>query len=313
MTSVPSDGTLKFAIGKETNNAVTINVKVQLLQGTTEIASWTYNNVAFGFSLKTEVLTGPQLAAISDFSDLRVRVTANPELSFATIFGADLHAWYDASDAATITESSGLVSQWNDKSGNAFHLTQPTSARRPIYSATGLGGAQPAVTFTFFDLNALGASITWPSSTDEFAVFMVGRMLTGTANYGRAVTFDVSGSDVGASAGIFIIRSTTTNAVQGYRNGDKSVKAIALDTTARIASVFANGEHKIYVDGSVGTTVAETNGALSTTGTLFVGAGTISGPNGWDGPICEVAILKREPTSGELSQVDAMLAAKWTA
>lgn len=44
---------------------------------------------------------------------------------------AGLKAWYDASDAATITSSGGAVSQWNDKSGNGLHLSQGTAANRP--------------------------------------------------------------------------------------------------------------------------------------------------------------------------------------
>lgn len=39
--------------------------------------------------------------------------------------------WLDASDSSTITESGGLVSQWNDKSGNNRHVTQPTQSNRP--------------------------------------------------------------------------------------------------------------------------------------------------------------------------------------
>jgi len=31
--------------------------------------------------------------------------------------------WYDAADTATITDTAGVVSQWDDKSGNANHLT----------------------------------------------------------------------------------------------------------------------------------------------------------------------------------------------
>lgn len=42
-----------------------------------------------------------------------------------------LVAWYDASDTATITESGGSVSQWNDKSGNANHLVQGTGSAQP--------------------------------------------------------------------------------------------------------------------------------------------------------------------------------------
>jgi hypothetical protein len=39
--------------------------------------------------------------------------------------------WLDAADASTITESSGAVSQWNDKSGNARHASQATAGNRP--------------------------------------------------------------------------------------------------------------------------------------------------------------------------------------
>jgi len=46
--------------------------------------------------------------------------------------GGNLHAWYDASDSSTVTkDSSNLVSQLNDKSGNGYNLTA---------SGTGTGG-----------------------------------------------------------------------------------------------------------------------------------------------------------------------------
>ena len=44
---------------------------------------------------------------------------------------AGLKAWYDASDTATISLSGSAVTQWNDKSANAFNLTQGTALRRP--------------------------------------------------------------------------------------------------------------------------------------------------------------------------------------
>lgn len=43
----------------------------------------------------------------------------------------NLLAWYDASDTETITESSGAVSDWNDKSGNGHHLAQTTAGKKP--------------------------------------------------------------------------------------------------------------------------------------------------------------------------------------
>jgi len=40
-------------------------------------------------------------------------------------------AWYDAADTATITESGGFVSQWNDKSGNGYDVIQATGTNQP--------------------------------------------------------------------------------------------------------------------------------------------------------------------------------------
>lgn len=76
-TSALADGTVKIALTKGVNNAIVIDMRVALVQGTTEIAAWDYANVAYGVVLKTETLTGPQLAAITDFTDLRIRMRAN--------------------------------------------------------------------------------------------------------------------------------------------------------------------------------------------------------------------------------------------
>ena len=43
-------------------------------------------------------------------------------------------AWYDASDAATITIETG-VSQWDDKSGNDNHAIQASASRQPDYTS----------------------------------------------------------------------------------------------------------------------------------------------------------------------------------
>ncbi len=47
-----------------------------------------------------------------------------------------LQLWLDADDASTITESSGTVSQWDDKSGNGNHAVQGTSWSKPSYGST---------------------------------------------------------------------------------------------------------------------------------------------------------------------------------
>lgn len=51
-----------------------------------------------------------------------------------------LALWLDASDTATITQSAGAVSQWNDKSGNANHATQGMAANQPSTNTRTING-----------------------------------------------------------------------------------------------------------------------------------------------------------------------------
>ena len=51
-----------------------------------------------------------------------------------------LKLWLDASDSSTITESSGAVSQWSDKSGNSNHVVQSTADNKPKTSISSLNG-----------------------------------------------------------------------------------------------------------------------------------------------------------------------------
>jgi hypothetical protein len=48
-------------------------------------------------------------------------------------------AWYDASDLSTITESGSSVSQWDDKSGNARHITQTFGSDQPTTGIRAIG------------------------------------------------------------------------------------------------------------------------------------------------------------------------------
>ena len=43
--------------------------------------------------------------------------------------------WLDAADGATITQATSSISQWNDKSGYGFNLTQTNSVARPLMSS----------------------------------------------------------------------------------------------------------------------------------------------------------------------------------
>jgi hypothetical protein len=55
-----------------------------------------------------------------------------------------LALWLDADDAGTITLNGSTVSQWEDKSGNNYHVSQASGALQPRYVAAGLNG-KPAL------------------------------------------------------------------------------------------------------------------------------------------------------------------------
>ena len=70
--------------------------------------------------------------------------------------------WLDAADASTIVLNGSTVSQWNDKSGNDFHLSQATAADQPAYEATGFNGL-PTVNWAAIN-HALRTSMSLPAT-----------------------------------------------------------------------------------------------------------------------------------------------------
>ena len=58
--------------------------------------------------------------------------------------GSLLALWLDADDSSTITLNGSTVSQWDNKSGNNFHLSQANAALQPRYVAAGMNG-KPAL------------------------------------------------------------------------------------------------------------------------------------------------------------------------
>ncbi|MES1978133.1 MAG: hypothetical protein V4451_08860 [Pseudomonadota bacterium] len=94
------------------------------------------------------------------------------ELDPSTIPG--LKMWWDFSDNATITESSGAVSQVVDKSGNGYDLVQSNPSLQPVIAAGGSGDLQlqsvqitaPNIfeIATQYDTNATGNSLFYVTS-----------------------------------------------------------------------------------------------------------------------------------------------------
>lgn len=86
---------------------------------------------------------------------------------------SDVAFWFTASDASTISETSGKVSQIDDKSGNGNHLKQTNSARQPTYEASNaVANSKPALVWPSAGNNAIGMAMDAAVSCD-FLLFLI--------------------------------------------------------------------------------------------------------------------------------------------
>ena len=142
--SIESNGTLKNAIfwimnlgilltvtvqAKNENNVTTYQNITVILQDVNDPPSHiTASNLTIAENSTIGKIIGEFNATDPD-GDSNITYSLVPP--FAERFEPFL--WLDASDASTITHSSGSVSQWADKSGNAFHFTQTTAEKTTDY------------------------------------------------------------------------------------------------------------------------------------------------------------------------------------
>jgi hypothetical protein len=209
--------------------------------------------------------------------------------------------WFDADDASTITASSGSVSQWNDKSTNALHATQSTSASQPTTGSVTLNGRN----VIDFDGTADFMSSTSTSN--------VGRNVTGITTYAVLRYDNLAGGEDnvlrlltgGTNARIQINLTTTSGVIRvAGRTLDADGLGVAQSTNLGSGSSgwitqvglydIANTDLYQYINGTLNgsntayQTATTTSNTNSTGYTLGSGA---SGANLFDGAIAELLIF----------------------
>lgn len=106
-----SNHIVRYTYGKDASGGNVINLTVRLMQGSTQIASWTHNGIGTGFTLATQTLSAAEADSISNYSDLRLRFTAtyssgiiarSAQISWAELEVPPATGVYDCS-AVTVT------------------------------------------------------------------------------------------------------------------------------------------------------------------------------------------------------------------
>lgn len=227
---------------------------------------------------------------------------------------ADLHAWYDPSVASSITSSAGKVSQLNDLSGNARHLTQANATFQPSTAVNSQNG-----------LNVITHNSTFMDSTvsitsNALTVFAVALKTSagGSANtYGRWASFWLNtGNDYSDTNGACAFYSTAnfdgfSPSAVAYRNGATFNSYALTYNVANLSGFRINGTattnyHNLATK-SATTSATVMNSNRFTSGSSY---GTVndSALNGWIG---ETVIYNRALSDTEATNVQNYLKAKW--
>lgn len=215
----------------------------------------------------------------------------------------NLVAWYDASDAASITSSGGAVSQWNDKSGNGHHLTQSTSNLKPTTGTRTLNGLN-VIDFDgavgsadYMDSNAL--NITQPNT-----IFAVVRHDNVSGNRGTVTEGTASGHR-------HLLYVTGVGRTWGFYAGSGITSAVTPDTTTAHAliAVANSTSSELWLDG---TSIASGNAGTNDLGTLRVGQDRLlTSDGGLDGFIAELIICNTALDSTNRGLLVAYSQSKW--
>ncbi len=226
--------------------------------------------------------------------------------SFSPAYIANLSLWLDASDESTITHVSNKVSQWDDKSGNGNHATQPTGTSQFSTNINVINGRN-VLSATNSDNMILPSGLYGVSNGNNTVLivyrrasdgFSLNRLLSGGDTSGNVV-YDTVIGDTGTS---YSYKSNANWATE-------SNQTILNDFNPHIAAGRRDGSSATgYFDGTAG--AAGTGGNVTLTG-LFINR---SSQGNWDnttGDFAEILIYDKALTDNEFNQVANYLATKW--
>jgi len=204
-----------YSVGTETAYNASGFTYAWTITGGTQASGGTTNSItvdwgAAGAGDVSVIATGPACgaqAAVNLPVTISVAYPTGPGGVGTTNGASDLSLWLDASKITGLADGADMVT-WTDQSGNGYHASVDPNASPPIYSATGGGNGQPAVTFADVDGMLVSNNIE-VMPTEELSVFVAGNM-----------------EDDGTAWDVFIATSSNDNdddgwAIQQDNNADQ--------------------------------------------------------------------------------------------
>lgn len=203
--------------------------------------------------------------------------------------------WYDADDASTITSSGGLVSQWNDKSGNARHLTQATSGSRPSTGTRTLNGRN------VIDHDGTGKNLAntgWTFTRTEYTAVIVAEVDSKTSWN----LFTSSWQDLAW------IRGSSGGGTLPHNRMDFGGYTPTVSVDGTTLSPMTSGA--MHTAAGSGPILAVGLGAPNTNGQSFA---TSIATSTWalDGGVAEILLVLGTISGGDMTSLTSYLSSKW--
>ena len=262
---------------------------------------------------------------------------------------AGLQLWLDASDAATLFDATtggslvaadGTVARWEDKSGNARHMTQSTSGSRPTRK-TAIQGGKDVLRFdgsddsmsvssstSMFNFLHDGDSTTFivfkpdgTSASDRVDFLLNNNIANGSIDgkTGFYIRWDNNRSGVAGNRAIPVIANNGNPRFAGVPNVDtfapdsahvlSFVGDMAQSTVGNRGVLRRNGGSALSLDTSATGNAAVPTANASHNMTLGRQANTSDGF--YDGDIAEIILYDSALSSTDREAVENFLLAKW--
>jgi len=211
--------------------------------------------------------------------------------------------WLDAADASTITESGGVVSQWDDKSGNGKHATQSIAQSRPLLTGDGLNG-RSVITF---DGNDDFFSVSSFTGSRIISVFLVASQDTTTSN-----KYLLDESNTAQYGGGLSIRFTNTGTVRFWGQDVLPLtNSLALSASIPyiIGAIENTTQRNIYIDGTVNANITPGTDTRTAANPRIGHSLLLGGYH--DGYIAEIILVASAVSTDTRQLIEGYLAHKW--
>lgn len=203
--------------------------------------------------------------------------------------GADLKAWWDASDTATIAASGSNVTALADKSGNGLTLVNSSLGSEPQTGTVTRNGLN---VLDFGGNDELRRVTTGPSVAQPVTVAAVWRDVNGSA---RWYASNDNKLQYASNAGIY--------AGSAFLNGP----SYTANTWAYSTHIYNGASSVARLNGTPGSTGNPGSNGLS--GSFFLGAR--NGSSYITGQIAEFVIIAGAVSGATLASIEGYLADKW--